>query len=204
MSKIDLDPITSGYNLSKINANFQKLEDELNNKVLYRNSPEGEPNSMSSNLDMNGQSILNAGKISSSILELGGVQVVPTNLAIDPYNGTREALRRSYAEAGYNLVDGSFEAGGTLVNTNDVLLQEHAGEAYLWKGAYPKTVPANSTPATSGGVSASGWLDTVFFKILDLIPAELQGRVEKAQMFHEILENRWYMTEKVGFDVGLS
>ena len=116
----------------------------------------------------------------------------------------REALRRSYAEAGYNLVDGSFEAGGTLVNTNDVLLQEHAGEAYLWKGAYPKTVPANSTPATSGGVSASGWLDTVFFKILDLIPAELQGRVEKAQMFHEILENRWYMTEKVGFDVGLS
>ncbi|MFM8447268.1 MAG: DUF4032 domain-containing protein [Candidatus Nanopelagicaceae bacterium] len=50
---------------------------------------------------------------------------------------------------------------------------------------------------------AKEWLDTVFFKILDLIPDELQGRVEKAQMFHEILENRWYMTEKAGFDVGL-
>ena len=50
---------------------------------------------------------------------------------------------------------------------------------------------------------AKEWLDTVFFKILDLIPAELLGRVEKAQMFHEILENRWYMTEKAGFDVGL-
>ena len=73
MSKIDLDPITSGYNLSKINANFQKVEDELNNKVLYRDSPSGEPNSMSSNLDMNSKSILNANKISSSILELGGV-----------------------------------------------------------------------------------------------------------------------------------
>lgn len=28
----------------------------------------------------------------------------------------RESLRRSYADAGYNLVAGSFEAGGTLVN----------------------------------------------------------------------------------------
>ena len=56
---------------------------------------------------------------------------------------------------------------------------------------------------TSKDEMAKEWLDTVFFKILDLIPAELQGRVEKAQMFHEILENRWYMTEKAGFDVGL-
>lgn len=130
MSKIDLDPITSGYNLSKINANFQKVEDELNNKVLYRNPPAGEPNSMSSNLDMNSRSILNASKISSRILELDGVQVVPTSLVVVPYNGTREALRRSYAEAGYNLVDGSFEAGGTLVNANDVLLHESSGKAF--------------------------------------------------------------------------
>lgn len=43
---------------------------------------------------------------------------------------TRESLRRSYAEAGYNLVDGSFEAGGTLVNANDVLLQERTGKAF--------------------------------------------------------------------------
>lgn len=41
-----------------------------------------------------------------------------------------ELYRRSYAEAGYNLVDGSFEAGGTLVNANDVLLQERTGKAF--------------------------------------------------------------------------
>lgn len=146
MSKIDLDPITSGYNLSKINANFQKVEDELNSKVLYRNPPTGEPNSMSSNLDMNSQSILNASKISSNVLELGGVQVVPTNLAVDPYNGTREALRRSYAEAGYNLVDGSFEAGGTITTATDVLLYESNGKAYSWSGTLPKTISAGSTP----------------------------------------------------------
>ena len=152
MSKIDLDPITSGYNLSKINANFQKVEDELNNKVLYRDSPAGEPNSMSSNLDMNSRSILNASKISSNVLELGGVQVVPTNLAIDPYNGTREALRRSYAEAGYNLVGGSFEAGGTLVNDNDVLLQESTGKAFSGPAG---TVLPDTNPASGGFVDRS-------------------------------------------------
>lgn len=155
MSKIDLDPITSGYNLSKINANFQKLEDELNNKVLYRNPPAGEPNSMSSNLDMNSQSILNASKISSNTIELGGVQVVPTSLATDPYNGTREALRRSYAEVGYNLVDGSFEAGGTLVNPNDVLLQERTGKGFTGPVG---PVAAGTHPASGGFVDRSGEL----------------------------------------------
>lgn len=150
MSKIDLDPITSGYNLSKINSNFQKIEDELNNKVLYRDSPAGEPNSMSSNLDMNSRSILNANKISSNILELGGVQVAPTSLATDPYNGTREALRRSYAEAGYHLVDGSFEAGGTVASANDVLLHETSGKAYSGAGPYPQTVDKNTNPVSAG------------------------------------------------------
>ena len=152
MSKIDLDPITSGYNLSKINANFQKVEDELNNKVLYRNSPAGEPNNMSSNLDMNSRSILNASKIASNVLELGGVQVVPTDLAIDPYNGTREALRRSYAEAGYNLVAGSFEAGGTLVNANDALLQDRTGKAFSGPAG---VVSAGTNPASGGFVDVS-------------------------------------------------
>lgn len=59
MSKIELGPITSGYNLSKINENFQKLEGELNNNVLYRQDIIGEPNHMSATLDMNSNRIIN-------------------------------------------------------------------------------------------------------------------------------------------------
>lgn len=70
----------------------------------------------------------------------------------------REALRRSYAEAGYTMVVGSFELGGTVATTTEVLLYEADGVAYSWQGALPKTVPADSTPASSGGVSASAWL----------------------------------------------
>lgn len=59
MTKITLPDITSGYNLSAINSNFQKIEGELNNKVLYRQVQGGEPNAMSGNLDMNSSRILN-------------------------------------------------------------------------------------------------------------------------------------------------
>lgn len=71
----------------------------------------------------------------------------------------REALRRSYAEAGYNLVDGSFEAGGTVTTPSDVLLYEADSKAYSWDGALPKVVPVGSTPATSGGIGAGAWVD---------------------------------------------
>lgn len=68
---------------------------------------------------------------------------------------TRESLRRSYAEAGYNLVDGSFEAGGTLVNANDVLLQERTGKAFSGPAG---TVAAGTNPASVGFVDKSGGL----------------------------------------------
>jgi hypothetical protein len=61
MSKIDLSDVSSGYNRSKINSNFQKIEDELNQKVLYRDSPSGEANQMEVELDMNSNPISNVG-----------------------------------------------------------------------------------------------------------------------------------------------
>lgn len=66
-----------------------------------------------------------------------------------------EALRRSYAEAGYNLVAGSFEAGGTLVNANDVLLQERTGKAFTGPAG---PVAAGTDPASGGFVDVSSFL----------------------------------------------
>lgn len=61
----------------------------------------------------------------------------------------REALRRSYAEAGYNLVDGSFEAGGTLVKASDVLLQERTGKAF--SGPAGTVAPGTDPTAVGSG-----------------------------------------------------
>ena len=52
-------------------------------------------------------------------------------------------------------------------------------------------------------VMAQRWLADVFEKVISRVPDHMRGRVEHAQMFHEILENRWYLSEKAGHDVGL-
>lgn len=87
---------------------------------------------------------------------------------------TRESLRRSYAEAGYNLVDGSFEAGGTLVNANDVLLQESTGKAFSGPAG---VVVAGTNPSSGGFVDRSGELlsNTVSrnFTTTNITPATL-------------------------------
>ena len=50
---------------------------------------------------------------------------------------------------------------------------------------------------------AKKWMTEVFEPVINRVPDDMRGRVERAQMFHEILENRWYLSEKAGHDVGL-
>lgn len=63
-----------------------------------------------------------------------------------------EALRRSYAEAGYNLrpESESFGAGGILTSAIDVLLDKVTGKAYSWAGTFPKTVEKGTNPLVGG------------------------------------------------------
>lgn len=35
------------------------------------------------------------------------------------------------------------------------------------------------------------------------VPQQLRRKLEPAQIFHEVLENRWYMSERAGRDVGM-
>lgn len=76
MSKIELNTSIADYGWSQINANFQEIEDELNQKVLYRDNPVGEPNSMNNtNLDMNGNSIVNAQNVSAQDITIKGTSL---------------------------------------------------------------------------------------------------------------------------------
>ena len=73
------------------------------------------------------------------------------------HNG-REQWRRSLAEAGLMLVDGSFEEGATVSAATDAVWHMAVGQCYTWDGAFPKTVPANSTTTSTGGVGPSAWV----------------------------------------------
>lgn len=100
----------------------------------------------------------------------GGIAVGAWMSRFDPEmrGQVREALRRSYAEAGYNLVNGSFEAGGTLVNANDVLLQERTGKAFSGYGPFPQTVVAGANPASGGFVDVSNNANATFETVAEM------------------------------------
>ena len=50
---------------------------------------------------------------------------------------------------------------------------------------------------------AHEWLSNVFEPVIGSIPSEFTGRLEPAELFHEVLEHRWYVSEDKGTDVPL-
>jgi hypothetical protein len=51
-------------------------------------------------------------------------------------------------------------------------------------------------------VAANRWLEEVYDPVITAIPQDLSGRLPPAEVFHEVLEHRWYMSEAAGRDVG--
>ncbi|WP_158698655.1 tail fiber/spike domain-containing protein [Cronobacter dublinensis] len=74
--------------------------------------------------------------------------------------GLRWLAQQAVAQFGWITLD-SFQEGKTLSLPNEVLrwkLPDGNGEYYRWDGALPKTVPAGSTPESSGGIGTGKWV----------------------------------------------
>jgi hypothetical protein len=52
-------------------------------------------------------------------------------------------------------------------------------------------------------VAAHRWLSEVFEPTVTAVPPQLRGRLEPAELFHQVLDHRWYLSEAAGHDVGL-
>jgi hypothetical protein len=52
-------------------------------------------------------------------------------------------------------------------------------------------------------VVAFRWVNESFEATIAAIPPELRGKLEPAELFHEILEHRWFLSEAAGRDVGM-
>ena len=53
-------------------------------------------------------------------------------------------------------------------------------------------------------IVAHEWLTTVFEPVVRAVPRELRGKLEPAEVFHEVLEHRWYESERAGHDIPLT
>lgn len=50
---------------------------------------------------------------------------------------------------------------------------------------------------------AHDWLTACYTPVVRSVPADLRGKLEPAEIFHEVLENRWYLSEAADHDVSL-
>jgi hypothetical protein len=51
-------------------------------------------------------------------------------------------------------------------------------------------------------VAGHRWVAEVYQRVVDAIPPDLAGRLAPAEVFHEVLEHRWFLSERAGRDVG--
>ncbi|MBD3689160.1 DUF4032 domain-containing protein [Nanchangia anserum] len=64
-----------------------------------------------------------------------------------------------------------------------------------------ETYRATTGPMLPLSTVAARWLAEVFAPTIAAIPPHMRAKLEPAQVFHEILEHRWYLSEKAGKDV---
>lgn len=95
----------------------------------------------------------------------GGVAGGPSiDYATNQVTGqTQKTLPAVLRDAGLRPASFTFDTGGTLgVNDADVAVlwpgPAGDGQYYVWHGALPKTIPASSTPAGTGGISETAWV----------------------------------------------
>ncbi len=91
---VTLQTVSSGYNLSAINDNFQSLQTALNNNILWRTGSVAGEAKMSRDLDMDGNSILNIGvdlENPESLLTLEAADLRYYNIVGDVLEGPLDA-----------------------------------------------------------------------------------------------------------------
>jgi Domain of unknown function (DUF4032) len=92
----------------------------------------------------------------------------------------------------------------TLRTLTGLEVQENQARRLLGDIArYRTELEASAGAPISERVAARRWLSDVFEPTVAVVPAELRGRLEPAEVFHQVLDHRWYLSEAAGHDVGL-
>ena len=170
----DVDPFEIAEELGQ---RYRSLWQELNREEILR--PEDQRRRIAERLH----------RLNKLGFDADEVELIPTP------EGNKLRLRTRVAESGH-FARQLFLRTGIDSGENQArrLLNDIAGfRAYLeQKEDHP----------VSEIVAANRWLEEIYDPVIAAIPEELRGRLPPAEIFHEILEHRWYMTEAAGSDVG--
>ncbi len=170
----DVDPIDVSEDLVH---RYQGLWEELNHEELFK--PEDQRHRIAKRLRR-----LNELGFDADEVEL-----------IDSAEGTRLRVRTRVAESG--------ESARQLFRRTGINAEEHQARRLLNDiASFRGYLEQKNGHAVSETVAAHRWLEEIYDPVVAAIPADLRSRLAPPEIFHEILEHRWYMSEAAGRDVG--
>lgn len=146
---IELDDVSSGYNLSVINNNFQKIEDKMNAEVLWRkNSPVAGEAKMERDLDMDGYYILNANLAGVNIVDQRALRIPLSEPAIPPLPVASQRANKLLAFDADGLPIVTIPSSGSAA---DVLIQLAANDGLKNIGQCPSVAVLRTIEPSSDG-----------------------------------------------------
>jgi len=110
-------------------------------------------------------------------------------------DGTRLRVHTQVAESGRHR-DQLFTRTGLRATENQA--RRMLNDVVSFRG-YLEQKEGRSISET---VAAHRWRSEIFDRVLSMVPPELSDRLAPAEVFHEILEHRWFLSEEAGKDVG--
>ena len=136
--------------------------------------------------------------IDQRIRRLNGLGFDVSEMEIHTEDGGRRLrLATQVVESGHHQRR-FFALTGLTVQPNQArrLLADLARFRAKWSEGAGQEIPED--------LAARRWLDEKFYGVLDQVPRELRVKLPDAELYHEILEHRWFLSESQGIDVGRS
>jgi chemotaxis protein histidine kinase CheA len=159
MSKIVLNDVTNLSSLSVINDNFDKIEQELQNKVHYRDNPEGEPNTFENDVDLNGNNIYNVENLTvanSFTVNGKNIEEVVDDAIAGIEQSAESAANSATAAANSAASSSSSAASATASATTATTKASEASTSATNAGSSATAAASSATASAASATAASG------------------------------------------------
>jgi tRNA A-37 threonylcarbamoyl transferase component Bud32 len=114
---------------------------------------------------------------------------------IEAGEGSRLRLRTRVAEPGHHR--------RLLFTRTGLVAQENQARRLLNDiNSYRSYLERTTKRPVPEAVAANKWLTEVYDPVVSAIPSDLRDRLDEVEIFHEILEHRWFLSEAAGRDIG--
>ncbi|GAB3192665.1 DUF4032 domain-containing protein [Geodermatophilus arenarius] len=125
-----------------------------------------------------------------------GFDVGEVELVEDPAGGSRLRLTTRVAEPG--------DCRRALFSRTGLDVQEKQARRLLADiVSYRAALEQVAGGPVSETAAAIRWLNESYQPTIAAVPAHLRSRLDAAEIFHEVLEHRWFLSEAAGRDVGM-